>query len=294
MSKTFAIIGCGRVGTTLARQLTAAGYEPAGFASRSRESAEKAASIAGRPENVYDDVVAAAKTAGLVFLTTPDHAIAPACQRIADGRGFQKDAVVLHCSGALSSDILQSAGVCRASVGSMHPLQSFAAVGEENPFVGIKMAVEGDPTALAQARQVAEDLGADPISIKTEGKTLYHAAAVVASNYLVTLMRLSFDLLEAAGVSSSEAFDVLKPLIHGTLSNIDGVGIPDALTGPIARGDVETVVNHLAAIRELSPDAADLYSRLGLATIDLATAKGDITQDAARELTELLNRADNE
>ena len=288
MSKTFAIIGCGRVGTTLARQLTAAGWEPAGFASRSRQSAEKAAAIAGRPEKVYDDIVAAAEAAGLVFLTPPDHAIAPTCQTIADGRGFQKDAVVLHCSGALSSDILKSAGDCGASVGSMHPLQSFAAVGEENPFVGIKAAVEGDPAALALAREVAGALGADPISIKTEGKTLYHAAAVVASNYLVTLMRLSFDLLEAAGVETSEAFDVLKPLINGTLTNIDGVGIPDALTGPIARGDVETVANHLTAIRELSAEAADLYARLGLATIELATAKGGITQQAADELRELL------
>ena len=289
MTQTFAIIGCGRVGTTLARHLTAAGYVPAGFASRSRQSAEKAAAIAGSPEKVYDAAEAAAETAGLVFLTTPDNAIAPTCQAIADRRGFQKDAVVLHCSGALSSDILKPAGSCGASVGSMHPLQSFAAVGEENPFVGIKAAVEGEPAALALAREVAGALGADPISIKTEGKILYHAAAVVASNYLVTLMRLSFELLEAAGVSSSEAFDVLKPLIHGTLSNIDGVGIPDALTGPIARGDVETVANHLAAIRELSPDAADLYSRLGLATIDLATAKGGISQQAADELRELLS-----
>lgn len=294
MSKTFAIIGCGRVGRTLARQLTAAGYEPVGFASRSRQSAEKAASISGRPENVYDDIAAAAKSAGLVFLTTPDHAIAPTCRTIADGRGFQKDAVVLHCSGALSSDILKPAGECGASVGSMHPLQSFAAVGEENPFVGIKAAVEGDPAALALAREVAGALGADPISIRTEGKTLYHAAAVVASNYLVTLMRLSFDLLEAAGVESSETFDVLKPLINGTLTNIEGVGIPDALTGPIARGDVETVANHLSAIRELSEEAADLYARVGIATIEVATAKGDISQDAARELTELLNRGDKE
>ena len=290
MKPSFAIIGCGRVGTALARHLSEAGYQPAGFYSRSRDSALNAAEQAGNKSAVFDNPWAAAAKAVVVFITTPDQAIAPVCQAIADNTGFKEKAAVLHCSGALSSNILSAASSLGASIGSMHPLQSFAVVTEGNPFVGIKVAVEGDAAAADSAWEMAKDLGADPFSIRTAGKTLYHAAAVVASNYLVTLMRLSFELLQASGVPSSEAYGVLKPLIRGTLNNIDQVGIPDALTGPIARGDVETVSDHLAAIRQLSPDAADLYTRLGLATIEIATAKGTLSQEDADRLAELFKR----
>ena len=287
MTTSFAIIGCGRVGTALARHLSNAGYKPAGCASRTRESALNAAKAAGAEDAVYDEVGAAAAKAEVVLITTSDQAIAATCQSIAENAGFKQNAAVLHCSGALSSNILSPAHQRGAAIGSMHPLQSFAAVTEENPFVGIKMAIEGEAGAVAQAWKMAEALGADPISIRTEGKTLYHAAAVVASNYLVTLLRLSFDLLKASGVPESEAYGVLKPLIGGTLKNVEQVGIPEALTGPVARGDVATVADHLAAIRKLSPEAADLYTRLGLATIDIATAKGTLSQAAADELIKL-------
>ncbi|MFP4531338.1 MAG: Rossmann-like and DUF2520 domain-containing protein [Desulfobacterales bacterium] len=289
MKSSFAIIGCGRVGTALARHLSKAGYPPAGFASRSRESALQAAEAAGAEGAVYDHAWEASAKADVVFISTPDQAIVPACEEIAENRGVQENAAVLHCSGALSSDILAAARQCGAAVGSMHPLQSFAAVTEENPFAGIKMAIEGESAAVEQAWQIAEALGADPISIRTEGKILYHAAAVAASNYLVTLMRLSFDLLKASGVSESEAYCVLKPLISGTLNNIEQTGIPEALTGPIARGDVATVADHLAAIREVSPEAAELYTRLGLATIDIATARGTLSKNAAGQLAGLLS-----
>jgi predicted short-subunit dehydrogenase-like oxidoreductase (DUF2520 family) len=169
----------------------------------------------------------------------------------------------------------------------MHPLQSFAAEQESNPFVGIKAAIEGEDRAVQAARQAAGDLGAQPIQIRTDGKTLYHASAVVASNYLVTLLRLSFDLMEEAGVSRSEIFGVLKPLLEGTLKNVEAVGIPQALTGPVARGDVATVRDHLEALEERFPGEIDLYCRLGQATLDIARAKGGVSDSAAGELRDL-------
>lgn len=272
----------------LARELAAAGYHPAGFYSRSRESAEQAAVAAGSGGRVCDSAAEAAKRAVLVFLTTPDHHIGPTCRLIAEHQGFQKDASVLHCSGALSSDLLAPARDSGAHIGSMHPLQSFAAAIGKNPFTGIMVAVEGDKVAVDRGWQVALDLGARPFAIHTEGKTLYHAAAVVASNYLVTLLRLSFDLLAASGVPEEKAYSVLSPLIGGTLSNIEAVGIPDALTGPIARGDVNTVADHLQAIRELSAEAAQLYCHLGLATVKVAEARGSLEAESSARLRSLL------
>lgn len=271
----------------LGKHLADAGYTPIGFSSRSMTSAKRIEKVVGGKGICFDRPWEAAKVAGIVFITTPDHAIEETCRIIVKNRGIREKSIVLHCSGALPSTILSSVHSCHASAGSMHPLQSFAAENSKNPFQNIMVAVEGDEDAIQMAEAIACDLGAQPFNIRTEGKTLYHAAAVVASNYLVTLMDLSFKLIAASGVSESDAYNVLKPLIKGTLTNIENVGIPDALTGPIARGDAEIVEKHMAAIRLLSPDLLAQYKMLGSATIKIALAKGTLSEDAAKQLLQI-------
>lgn len=287
MKPTFAIIGCGRVGTALGRELASAGYPPAGFASRRLSSAKRTAEAAGFAERATADAVDAVRDADVVFITTPDRAIAGACGRIAGKNGFKKGSMVFHCSGSLPSTILSPAKSCGAFIGSLHPLQSIAADLDVNPFERIMMAVEGEEPAVSAAEKIAAGLGATPFDIRTEGKVLYHASAVVASNYLVTLLDLSFKLLAAAGVSEDQRFAVLNPLIRGTLNNIKTVGFPHALTGPIARGDVLTIEDHLRAMTEM-PRAEELYRVLGKATIDIALAKGTLSPEAAEKIRKLL------
>ena len=130
-------------------------------------------------------------------------------------------------------------------------------------------------------------MGGIVLEIEVEKKRLYHAAAVAASNYLVTLVHLALELNKAAGLPGDTPFDALHPLIKGTLSNINAKGIPDALTGPIARGDVETVSVHLEAIEKDAPALLSLYKCLGLYTVDLARAKG-LSKDVADKLVVLL------
>lgn len=289
---SFSIIGCGRLGSMLGKHLTEAGYRPAAFYSRRLESARNAA-LAAAPDAdplplTADTPWAAASRADLVFITTPDAAIAPVCRDIAEHHGFSENAVVFHCSGALPSTILIPARQHGAAIGSIHPLQSFAASFSGNPFPGIVMAVEGDAPALAAAQDIARNLGARPILLETSGKVFYHAAAVAASNYLVTLMDLALRIMAASGVPAADALDVLLPLIKGTLANIQAVGIPRALTGPIARGDAATVEGHLAALQHLSPGLAERYARLGEDTLPIALAGGSLSPEAARRLRELL------
>lgn len=228
--------------------------------------------------------------ADIVFITTPDGAISGTCKEILKHDGFKEGAVVLHCSGSLPSTILSFGGGGDYHVGSLHPLQSFAALKTDwNPFRGIIAAVEGDPAAAAVAREIAKDLGAVCLEIKTEAKSLYHASAVVASNYLVSLMDLSLRLMATAGITGKNAINVLYPLVKGTLSNIEKVGIPEALTGPISRGDVETVVDHLAEMTKAIPELIPIYKSLGRHTIQLALDKGTLSPEAAEELEKILS-----
>ena len=290
MKTTFAIIGCGKLGATLAWHLAHIGYVPAGFASRRSASAHAAAENAGGGR-VCRDPWDAAADADVVFITTPDAIIATVAERLAARGGVKRGAVVLHCSGALSSTILAAVRTWGGHAGSLHPLQSFAApTFPENPFRGIIMAGEGDDEALALAREMASGLQAEFLSIETENKTLYHAAAVVASNYLVTLLAASMQLLESSGIAPEATLKVLLPLVRGTLNNIEKRGIVEALTGPIVRGDRGTVEAHCHKIRQTLPDLLPFYQLLGTLTLPLAEASGDADAAQLRDLAALLKR----
>jgi predicted short-subunit dehydrogenase-like oxidoreductase (DUF2520 family) len=289
MKPSFAIVGCGKVGTALAKYLTESGYPVAGLACLTLSSARKLADLVGA-DRVSIAAWKITITADIVFITTPDDRIEPVCNAIATHGGFKKDAVVLHCSGALPSTILSSARACGVAIGSLHPLQSFASTSfDRNPFAGIITDVEGDTAAVALAQKIATDLGANSLLIKTDAKTLFHASAVVASNYLVSVLDLAFAFMGEAGVSRKEAWGVLKPLVDGTLSNVGKVGIPEALTGPISRGDVETVGHHIKAIEEKTPALLALYKALGHHTIQVALAKGSLAENAAAALKKILS-----
>ena len=285
---TIAIVGCGTVGSAIGKLLRDVGYRISGVATSNLETAQRAAEVTGA-ESYSDSPSEIALGAEVVFITTPDDLIQSICREIADQRSFQQDAVVVHCSGALASEILASARKCGAKVATLHPLQSFASVDQAVSLVpGSFCTIEGDENALGMVRQIVQDLGGIVLEITAEKKTLYHAAAVAASNYLVTLIYLALELDKAAGLPGDTSFNALLPLIKGTLNNIGKKGIPNALTGPIARGDVATVSAHLRAIERHAPELLSLYQCLGRYTVDLAEAKKTISKEAAQKLIALL------
>lgn len=276
------------MGTTLGFFLNQLGYRPIGVSSRSLSSAQNAAELIGIDQfnrNPWEYT----QIADIVFITTPDGIIQEACTQIAEQNGFKDGGVVLHCSGSLPSTILEDAQKRGAHIGSLHPLQSFPAVKTDpSPFRGIIAAIEGDPIAIDAAKEIAGKLEAISLEIRTDAKILYHASAVVASNYLVSLLDMSFQLIGAAGITGQDAIRVLFPLVKGTLSNIEKIGIPEGLTGPIARGDVDTVADHLMGMTDKTPDLIPLYKTFGRHTIQIALAKGTLTKEAAEKLDALL------
>ncbi|MDH5695093.1 MAG: DUF2520 domain-containing protein [Dehalococcoidia bacterium] len=281
-------IGAGTVGTALSVRLNSKGYPITAVSSQSRTSAENLARAVDGC-HVYDNNQSVADHAELVFITTPDDAIAPVASQIRWHPGQS----VVHCSGAASTDILQPAKNSGAQVGAFHPLQTFASAKEaiEN-IPGSTFAVEAEEPLLTTLKDMATALDGHWVKLKASDKVIYHAAAVIACNYLVTLVKLATDLWQSFNIPTHQATQALLPLIRGTIHNIDTVGIPQCLTGPIARGDVGTIKKHLDALHQTAPSLLSTYRELGLQTIPIALAKGKINQQQAQELRDILEQPD--
>ena len=280
-------IGAGTVGSALATRLSSKGYQVVAVSSRGQTSARNLArSINCRAFDNNQDVTDAAE---LVFITTPDDVIAAVTSEIQwhPGQG------VVHCSGADSTKILEPAMKLGVQVGVIHPLQTFASAKQaiEN-MPGSTFVLEADEPLLTTLKEMATALDGHWIELEAKDKVIYHAAAVITCNYLVTLVKLATDLWQTFNVPTQQATQALLPLIRGTIHNIETVGIPQCLTGPIARGDTGTIKKHLEALQKVTPAILSTYRELGLQTIPIALAKGRINQKQAQELQELMKQPD--
>lgn len=283
-----AIVGAGVVGTALGMLARQAGYHVEAVASRSEDSARRAAQrIGGAPTVCSLDEVA--DRASLLLLTVRDDALAEVAQRLAKADNLRSAAVAAHCSGALSSEVLAPLRREGAAVASMHPLQTFpnvdAAIGA---LKGCHCFCEGDPPALSVVMQFAADIGCVPVELESTRKSLYHAAACMACNYLATLQEAAIATAVLAGIGVEQTRKALAPLVAATVDNVFDVGPAKALTGPIARGDAGTVACHLEALDATDPELAALYRQLGRRTVKLAREADTITVEQARKLFEIM------
>ena len=281
-------IGAGTVGTALAVSFSQRGYPVAAISSRSLSSAQRLAELVANCQVCYAGQEVA-DIAELVFITTPDDVIS----QVATELHWHAGQDVIHCSGAHSIDILEPARRFGANIGSFHPLQTFASVNQaiEN-LPGSTFALEAEEPLLSKLKELASGLNGSWVELKPGDKVLYHVAAVFVSNYLVTLVKLALDLWQDFGVSQREATKALLPLLRGTVNNIDNVGLPNCLTGPIARGDLGTISKHLIALKVKGPPLFTTYKKLGLQAIPIALAKGKIDEHGAGELRTLLSQND--
>ncbi len=285
--KKIAVIGAGNVGKVLGLALSRKGYLLSGAVTRTSAGRDAAGEILKC--SVYEQPHLASRQAEIVFITTPDRVIEEVCQETAAKGGFSAGQVVLHCSGALSSGILESAREAGALVLSMHPLQTFPGLEAGlRALPGTFFAVEGDSAAFPVAEELVQALEGRVISIPTEMKMLYHAAACMACNYLSSLLDGALSIYDRMDVSQEEALEALYPLIAMTLQNVREVGPEKALTGPIARGDLETVRSHLAAMNISCPELLPMYCTMGKYTVQLALRKGTLDEKQAEELQKLL------
>ncbi len=281
-------IGAGTVGTALSVRLSNRGYPVVAASSRSQASAKSLAQAVSGCQ-IFDNNQGVADTAELIFITTPDDAIASVASEIQWHPGQH----VVHCSGADSTDILEPAKKSGARVGVFHPLQTFASARQAiDNMPGSTFALEAEEPLLNTLKEMADSLEGHWIELKASDKVAYHASAVIACNYMVTLVKLATDLWQTFAIPPRQATQALLPLLRGTINNIDTVGIPQCLTGPIARGDTGTVKKHLDALQKVAPALLATYRELGLQTIPIALGKGRINQYKAEELQAILKQPD--
>ena len=285
-----AIIGPGKVGTAIGVLAARAGWRVVALAGRRAKRAELAAERIGGPVRVCTPEEAAG-AANLVLLTVSDEAIEELCGELAKGGHFRADATVAHCSGAMSSESLAPARTfTRCRVGSLHPLQTFPTVERSlHDFAGTYCFIEGDAGAVSVLEQLARAIRGRPVRVDSAGKALYHAAAAMACNHLAGLVDAALRMCEQAGIPNETARDALGPLVRATAENVVSLGPQEALTGPIARGDVGTIERHLQAMAATSPEIACLYRAAARWTVDLARRKGTIDDAAADALRECLD-----
>lgn len=299
MNERLAIIGAGRMGLALGAALHKSAVadrivfygraiEPPPHPIFDPEFAESVSVDDGDDEPVIEyRIWPAPLPAGttVALLAVPDAALAEVAHDLAFAGPAPPGCAALHLAGALTAEVLAPLHGVGYAVGSFHPLQAVA-----DPWLaidrlfGISFALAGEPAAIAAGRRLADALAGHTLIVPPNMRPAYHAAAVMASNGLVAVLAGAVRLLDQVGIPEGDAAQALIPLVRGTLDNLEKLGVRGALTGPIVRGDADTVRLHLA---RLSPADRTLYCALGLELLRLARAAG-LDEERAGELEALL------
>ncbi len=280
-------IGAGKVGTTMGIYLKDKGFNIWGYYSRNYQSAQNAAALTNSIASTeLEDLVVDSE---ILFITTNDDQISNVCNRLVDEDLINEEKIVIHMSGAASSRILEKLKSKNCYIYSLHPLQAFADIEK-----GVKdlrdtvFSLEGDEERIEVIENILKTSGNEYFIIEAEQKALYHASACVVSNYLVSLMDYGLSIFEAIGIDKDKGYKALNPLIQGSIENILNLGTSKALTGPIARGDVNTIKKHIQAMKNVNPKWLHMYKTLGFATTELAEREKLKDKEKVDELKRLL------
>lgn len=272
-------VGAGRLGTALAWSLAGAGLRVAAVANPTRAKAQAlAARIAGCEVSSPQEL---AQTCDLVFITTPDSAIAQSAQAVR----WRAGSAVVHCSGATEVDALACAEHDGAYIGGFHPMQTFgdpAAAVESLP--GSTITIEAREPLDATLVALAARLGCRVNRLPPGMRGRYHAAAGYTSQFINALFAEAAAIWQSWGATEAAALEALLPLAHGTLASIRSAGIAAGMPGPVSRGDVASVEKHIAALSDLGDHTTGFYRTQCASTIALALAAGGIDEATANRI----------
>jgi predicted short-subunit dehydrogenase-like oxidoreductase (DUF2520 family) len=294
------VIGAGRLGASLALALCDHGLTLTGFTAGSTEGRARAESWLGSPATLRLDALVALRP-DIYLICVPDGAVADVAAELGAALAAARAAaapapVVAHTSGATSVSVLAPCEKAGAATLVFHPLQTFPdpRAGARR-FAGAGVAITPGAVRADQAGttglRIADLLGMRSFFLADDKRSVYHAAATVACNYLVTLEYVANKLFVDAGVPERVTYELFLPLVRATLDNLAARGPVDALTGPLSRGDEATIAAHLEALSEDSPDTLPLYRALGRQTLELVAARGEVDARVIAGMNELLTES---
>jgi len=292
------VIGAGRVGTTVSYTLAEKklpNIKLKAISSRSMESLNRAKKILGsKAAGVIftRENSKAVSLANCILICTPDDVINSVCSDIFKDKSKDfKNYYAVHFSGSKSLEVLNSAREAGAEIASIHPLKSFASI--RGAIKSLPGTIFGITYSSTESKKMAEflvkSLGGEIIEVENNKKPLYHAAACVASNYLVTLINYAVLIHKKMGIKPEDSLKGLMGLVEDTVSNIKKMGTEKSLTGPIARGDVGTIKEHVKIFNEFfSKEDSALYRMMGIETSKIAHQNKWIEESTVEELKEIL------
>ena len=269
---TITLIGAGNLAQALGPALSAAGYKIDFVAARETASSRRRAAMLARLlEARAQSLKDAGPSSDIIWICHTDDALAETAKLLARKTGWSGK-IVLHSSGALSSDVLSALKRKGASTASLHPMMTFVP-GATPRMDEVPFAVEGDSRAVSVARRIVRDLGAESFAIKKATKPLYHALGSFSSPMIVAALVTAERVGRGAGLTASQTRRVMAPILRQTMKNYAERGAAAAFSGPIKRGDLNTVLRHLKELKRV-PGATEVYRALvKSALMDLPSAK---------------------
>ncbi|MFK5927571.1 MAG: DUF2520 domain-containing protein [Desulfuromusa sp.] len=298
MKPSIALIGPGRVGCAVSKHLYEAEYPIVAIISRHRKRATEACSYIGCSSDLASDQLATAATAQIILLAVPDDQIQNLALELQASCHLSKQTTIIHFSGLHSAAIMRHKE-SSALLLSLHPLHPFA--DRQKAFEDLRhcpCALESNsPQALTLGQELVTAIGGHFFTLDSKNKPLYHAAASIASNYLVTLLASAADLLVSCGIKPDNAIPMLMPLVQATLDNVSDLGSEQGLSGPIVRGDIGTVSDHIKALEQRAPELLPLYLQMGELTAIISKNSGRLDSESANAIhnlffTEIHKQAD--
>ncbi|WP_423230041.1 Rossmann-like and DUF2520 domain-containing protein [Acetobacterium bakii] len=272
MTMEIGFIGAGKVGTSLGNYFMQKNLSVSGYYSKSKSSSVRSAGLTGSA--LFEDLDSLLKASAVVFITTGDDIIPEVVSLLGQSPYLNEKHTFVHTSGALSSEVFEGFEKLGCGICSLHPIMTFSEVSTPvKDLEAIKFTLEGNHEGKALIQKMLEVTGNEFFIIDKESKILYHAAACVLSNYMVTLIDTGFEMLTKAGIDQEKIASSFLPLITATLNNVRKSGTVDALTGPLVRGDENTIVKHVDAIKTSIPEYLDLYETMGIATLNMIRDK---------------------
>ena len=288
---TLSVIGCGRLGKAITRLFNEHQvFQVVDILNRSMSSSEQAVKFvgAGRPIESISEL----RDVEVVFIAAADASIQTVAESLASA-SFYENTIVFHASGALSYHVLDSLAVQGALTASVHPMVTFSDPQlATQAVVGSYCAVEGHPDARQLLSRAFQKIGSNPFDLGDVSKAEYHTAAVFVSNYVTTVIHTGIDLFMRVGLEREHLLKALQPAITSIMTSLFNEGSVESLTGPISRGDVNVIEQHLNALKFNAPEKLELYRQLAQATVPISREKGLATSESLDRIEQLLNSLD--